>query len=166
MNPKLDRFLYLGEEQYLQSSELADYQAYLAELEKKVKVYEIVRDQEVFIFKILATELQEKYPEERSHIICEAISQWSLVLKYCCTAMLLDNPEYLESRVENWLKELIQLRAVPQMDEILYDTLVEVLPEVLTDAETAFLKPYLEQIQKAIGLAEELEEPEELLSLG
>ena len=163
MNPKIDRFLYLGEEQYLQSSELAEYQAYLATLEKKVKVYEIVRDQEVYLFEILATELQEKYPEERSHVICEAISQWSLILKYCCTAMLLDNPEYLESRVDNWLKDLIQLRAIPQMDSILYDTLVEVLPEVLTDEETSFLKPYLEQIQQAIGLSQE---SEELLSLG
>ena len=163
MNPKLDRFLYLGEEQYLQSSELSNYQDYLAQIESKVRVYETIRNREVYIFEILATELQEKYPEDRSHLICEAISQWSLILKYCCTAMLLDNPEYLESRVDNWLKDLIQLRSIPQMDEMLYSTLEEVLPEVLTDEETAWLKPYLEQIQKSIGLAQD---SEALLSLG
>ena len=163
MNPKLDRFLYLGEEQYLQSGEIADYQAYLANLERKVKVYETVRDREVYLFEILATELQEQYPEERSYVICEAISQWSLILKYCCTAMLLDNVEYLESRVENWLKELIKLRSIPQMDEMLYTTLVEVLPEVLIDEELALLMPYLEQVQQAISPTQD---SETLLSLG
>lgn len=163
MNPNLDKFLYQGEDQYLSGDELVEYQAYLSQLEMKVKVYEIIRDQEVFIFKILATELQEKYPEERTHLLSEALSQWSLILKYACTAMVLDNSEYLASRANNWLKELVQLRSIPDMDNILYQTLVEVLPEVLTDDENALLLPYLKQINECITIKED---SEELLAIG
>ena len=163
MNPTLSEFLYLGEDQYLSNENLDEYQAYLSQLEKKVRVYEIIRDQEVFLFNIVATELQESYPEERSHIICEAISQWSLILKYACTAMVLDNAEYLVARSENWLKELIKLRSIPKIDEILYQTLIEILPEVLTDEEKGFLTPYLEQVWQAVRGSSE---SEELLVLG
>ncbi|NJN23185.1 MAG: hypothetical protein HC810_00645 [Acaryochloridaceae cyanobacterium RL_2_7] len=158
MNPKLNQYLYLGEEQYLQSSELKEYQSYLSQLEEKVKVYEIVRDKEIFLFKILATELQERYPEERTSLLSESLSQWSLVLKTCCTAMLLDNEKYLEARVENWLKERIKNREVPQIDETLYETLIDILPEILTDIELSFLQPYLKQLQTSMGFGSENQE--------
>ena len=150
MNPTLEKFLYLAEEQYLQADQIADYRTYLASLAKKVEVYELMRQNEVEIFKILASDLQEKYPDERSSILCEALSQWSLVLKYCCMAMILDNPDYLSTRVENWLRELIQLRSIPQMDDMLYATLIEILPEFLIDAQIDLLKPFLEQVKDSV----------------
>ncbi len=155
MNPNLEQYLYRAEEQYLQSNELDDYRGYLAQFAEKVKVYEIIREQEIFLFKILADELQEQYPEERSQVLCEAISQWSLVLKYCCMAMILDNPEYLTARVDHWLRELISLRAEPQMDQLLYTTLVEILPEVLLDEQVALIQPFIEQVKELSGLTSE-----------
>ena len=155
MNPKLNRFLCLGEEQYLQSGEVQDYQAYLSQLGEKVKVYERIRDKEVFLFKILASEVQERYPEERSSLISEALTQWSLILKTCCTAMLLDNTEYLEARAENWLKAWLQNRDIPQIDELIYNNLLEILPEVLMDGEVSCLKPYLERMWHLIGMQSE-----------
>ena len=163
MNPNLEQYLYRAEEQYLQSNELDDYRGYLAQFAEKVKVYEIIREQEIFLFKILADELQEQYPEERSQVLCEAISQWSLVLKYCCMAMILDNPEYLESRIDHWLRELILLREEPQMDNMLYTVLVEILPEVLLDEQVALIQPFLEQVKDLSGLTSDLEQ---LLKIG
>ena len=163
MNPNLEQYLYRAEEQYLQSNELDDYRGYLAQLSEKVKVYEIIREQEIFLFKILADELPEQYPEERSQVLCEAISQWSLVLKYCCMAMILDNPEYLESRIDHWLRELILLREEPQMDNMLYTVLVEILPEVLLDEQVALIQPFLEQVKDLSGLTSDLEQ---LLKIG
>ena len=147
MNPTFEKFLNLAEEQYLPCNEVENYRGYLASLEKKVEVYEIVRDQEVFLFQILADKLQEKYPDERHNMLCEAISQWSLVLKYCAMAMILDNSEYLSMRIDNWLRELIQLRSIPQLDKILYETLVEILPEVLLDEQIYLIQPYLDQVK-------------------
>lgn len=155
MNPKLEKFLYLAEEQYLQSGELEEYQHFLQQLTKKVEVYELLREQEVFLFKILADELQEQYPDERTQVLSEAISQWSLVLKYCAMAMILDNPHYLAARIDGWLRELMQLRSIPKIDEILYSTLVEILPEVLLDEQIALIQPYVDQVKELSGLPSE-----------
>lgn len=147
MNITLEKFINLAEEQYLPADEIENYRGYLAQLGQKVQVYEIIRDQEVFLFKILADELQEKYPDERSDLMIEVITQWSLVLKYCAMAMILDNPDYLSTRVDNWIRELIHLRSIPQMDKILYGTLIEILPEVLLDEQIALIQPYLDQVK-------------------
>lgn len=163
MNPKLENFLNLAEEQYLGVDQMDNYRSYLATLAQKIEVYEILRDQEVFLFKILADELEEQYPDERSNVMCEAISQWSLVLKYCAMAMILDNPEYLSIRVDNWLRELIELRNIPQIDKILYETLGEILPEVLLDEQIALLHPYLEQVKE---LSEVSSPSSQLLGIG
>lgn len=152
MNPKLDKFLYLAEEQYLQSPEIEDYKKFLVELAEKVYVYEVMRDKEEFLFNILADELQEAYPDERSQVLGEALTQWSIVLRYCCMAMILDNPEYLSLRLDNWVRDNIELRSSPAMDKLLYETLIEILPEVLIDEQCALLMPYLDQVQSLAGL--------------
>lgn len=164
MNPKLEKLLYLAEEQYLQSDQIETYNRFLAQLAEKVTVYETLRDQEIFVFKILADELQEEYPDETSPVLGEALSQWSLVLKYCSMAMLVDNRNYLTARIDNWLKEQIQMRAMPEMDKLLYDTLIEVLPEILLDQQVALIQPYLQHVNSLIELDAKKSEP--LLAVG
>lgn len=83
----------------LQPSELDVFQDCVASLERRLDVYEALRNQEVTLYEALTDQLREHSPLASETVVEGVVMTWLAVLRHCASAMLLDNPQSLEKRL-------------------------------------------------------------------
>lgn len=150
MHSDISQFLYKAEDAYLENQDVALYRYNVATMSHCLKGYKTMRDQEIHVFQLIADELEDTYPSETRETLEEAIKQWVLLSRYCAMAMLLNNSDYLEQRLNNWFKDLIQFRTVAEIDQTIYEFLLENLEDVMTEQQYDLLMPYLTQVKQSL----------------
>ena len=150
MHCDLKTILYKAEENYLKKPEIIVFQYHVASLAKRLETYECLRDQEITIFQPIAEELVRAYPQENPKLIEKAIKHWLAVMRYCAMAMLLNNPEYLQRRILEWLTEMVQAHQMQSVENTIYNLLLSRLGKVLSQQQLALLQPFLEQAQTTL----------------
>lgn len=144
MHPNIQTLLYGAEARYLKAGEIEAYRSYTSSLAKRLATYELLRDGEIKIFQPIADKLLATYPQEQ-HTVERSLKNWLSVVRYCAMAMLLDNPEFLQRRVLEWLTDTVQAYQTRAVDESLYKLLQAQMSQLLAEEHLALLQPFLAQ---------------------
>ena len=163
MHSDIQAILHRAEEHYLKKPEVIVFRHYATTLAKRLETYECLRDREVKIFQPIAEELIRAYPEDNPKLLEQALKHWLAVMRYCAMAMLLNNPEYLERRILEWLTEIVQAHQMQSLYSTIYDLLLSRLRKELSQKQLTLLQPFLEQAQTTL-LSEQIPVDKQILS--
>lgn len=144
MHPNIHTLLYKAEARYLNRGEIDAYKSYTSSLAQRLETYELLRDGEINIFQPIADKLERTYPEQQQ-MLEKSLKNWLAALRYCAMAMLLDNREFLQRRVLEWLTDTVQAHQTRAIDTSLYQLLQAQMPQILSKEQLALLQPFLDQ---------------------
>lgn len=150
MHPDLRNFLYDAEIAYLQTSDLKGFRAVVSSLKERLEVYEYLRDREIEIFQPIADELLAAFPEENPKMLERALKHWLSIMRYCAMAMLINNPEYLQHRLLEWLTDVVQAYQMEAIEVYLYKSLNASLQKGLSKEQFVLVQPFIEQARVTI----------------
>lgn len=150
MYPEIRDLLYEAEENYLQPKQIERFKDHMSSLVQRQEAYEMLRDNEIAIFQPIADELLAAFPHEKQTSLEKALKHWIAVLRYCAMAMLLNNPEFLQHRLLEWLTDLVQVHQTQAMEMEIYQSLQARLPEFLSNEHMALLQPFITQAQETL----------------
>jgi hypothetical protein len=160
MHPEIRNLLYDAEIAYLQTSDLKRFKAVVASLQKRMETYQCLRDREIEIFQPIADQLIEAFPKENPRLIERALKHWLSVMRYCAMAMLLNNPEFLQHRLLEWLTDIVQVNQMSAIENYLCESLQFSLKHTLSAEQLLSIEPFLEQAKATLL---ESKSPSELL---
>jgi len=147
MQAELNELLVQAENRYLQTEELLGFKSYAETLAQRLKIYEFLRDREVVIFQPIADQISIIFPQEKQERLEQVLQQWILILRHSAMAMLLNDSEYLQRRVLDWLSGLVQAHDTQSIDTQVYQLLNTRLNELLSTKALVFIQPFLEQVK-------------------
>lgn len=150
MHPKIATLMDEAESRYLKPEEIEAFKHYAVSIAHSLKVYEILRDKEVAIFQPIADELVKALPQTNQETIERALKHWLLALRYCAMAMLLNDRDFLQQRLLEWLKGLIQTHQTKEIEVKLYQLLQSRLKELLPAQGLTLLQPFLKQAEATL----------------
>ena len=150
MQADLKEILYKAEDQYLKKAEIEKFQAHTKSLAQRLTAYKIIRDREIEIFQPIAVELMRIYSAEEPKLLEKALQHWLATMRYCAMAMLLNNPEYLQQSILEWLGEMVQAHQMQTIESTIYELLFSSLKKTLDSSQFTLIQPYLTQSQAAL----------------
>ncbi len=145
MYPELQALIHEAEYSYLQGGDLETLSNHVATLGDKMSAYKVLRDEELTIFQGVADKLENKFLDDSVKKLENSLQHWLLITRYCAMAMLLNNPEFLERRLLEWLTDIVQVRETRTIDEEVYSLLVGQVKKVLSEVQVTYLLPFLTQ---------------------
>ena len=145
MYPALQELIHQAEAKYLKQDDLNNLQIEIARLKQRTAIYKTLRDQEVAIFQDVADKLIDQFPDEKNTTIETCLHHWLLATRYCAMAMILNDPDFLERRLLEWLTDIVSIYEYQAVSSKLFDLLVSKLAKVLSDKELEYLTPFLNQ---------------------
>jgi hypothetical protein len=150
MHSDLRTLLYDSEIAYLQGQQIYLFKHRIDALKESLEVYERLRDREIAIFQPIADELLKAFPMENPKLIERALKHWLSIMRYCAMAMLLNNPEFLQHRLLEWLTDVVQAYQMEAIENHLYELLQASLKTVLSDQQFALIQPFLAQARTTL----------------
>lgn len=162
MYPELQTLLYEAEERYLESEDLELLKVQVVSLKDRMVIYESLRENEIAIFQPIANRLEEKFNKENPNLIEKALQNWLSIMRYCAMAMLLNNPEFLQRRLLEWLEDIVKVYQTESIEKALYQLLQTRLQKILSQEQMALLNPYLKQAKTTL-LDNQLENQNKIL---
>ncbi len=150
MHPDLESLFYKSEEKFLEATEIKLFKHHVASLADRLALYECLRDQEVAIFQPVADQLLLAFPKEDQKLLEKCLKQWLTVMRYAAMAMLLNNPEFLQRRLLEWLTDVIQAHQTQAIEAKLCQLLQARLKEVVSGAQLGLIQPLLDQAQTTL----------------
>ncbi len=151
MQSDIKNILQQAEENYLKDRDIKLFQADVANLAKRLEIYELLRDREIEIFQPIADALLKIHPEENPQLIEKALKHWLSIMRYCAMATLLNNPEYLQRGVLEWVTDMVQAHQMQSIENAIYDLLSSDLQRLLSQDQFTLIEPFLEQTQAILG---------------
>lgn len=156
MHAEIKTLLYNAEDHYLKSLDIQLFQHHAQSLSLRLETYELLREQELAIFQAVADQLLETFPQEKQATLEQVLKHWLSVLRYCAMAMLLNDQEFLQQRLLEWLADMVQARQMQAIETSLYQSLQSRLQELLSDQQLALLQPFLAQAEASLLEASDL----------
>jgi hypothetical protein len=150
MQSNIEALVHQAEEDYLKQPDIELFRQYAASMQKRLETYECLRDREIAIFQPIVKQLMKTYSQENPQLLEKVLKHWVSVLRYCAMAMLLNNSEYLEYRLLEWLSGIVKAHQVESLESTLYELLLSRLSTVLAQQQLALLQPFLEQARAAL----------------
>jgi Phycobilisome protein len=147
MHPDLQTLLYKAEAQYLEATEIKLFRHHIGSLSERLATYEILRNQELAIFQAIADQLQTTFPQESPQLLEKCLKQWIAILRYAAMAMLLNNPEFLQWRILEWLTDSVQAHQVQSIEAKLCQLLQVQLKNRLSTEQQGLIQPLIDQAQ-------------------
>lgn len=144
MQSDFEQFFHRAEDHYLQPPEIKDFRDQLGILSTRLETYKVLRDNELVIFQSIAQELSQAFPEDLAKVE-RGLKHWLSVMNYSATAMLFNRPEFLQHRLLEWLTDIVEVHEMQEVENKLYQSLVEKLPEILSVEQMGLIVPFLEQ---------------------
>ena len=150
MHPEIEALLDQAENRFLKGEELIAFKRQVATLAQRLKIYEFLREKEASIFQPVANKLQETFPDEKQETIERSLKHWLLVLRYCGMAMLLNDKQFLEQRLLDWVSGIVEAHQTHKIEATVCNLLQTRLKEMLSEQARAILQPFFDQAQSMI----------------
>lgn len=150
MYPALEAIIHQAEDHYLQSDELTDFSSHISSLRERLETYELIRDHEILIFQAVADKMLENFPQEKPQQVERSLKHWLLITRYCAMAMLLNNHEFLERRLLEWLTDIVSAYELQLIQNTLFQLLANELEKVLSENQVEYIQPFLEQAKTTL----------------
>jgi hypothetical protein len=154
MNTTIQSLLYDADERYLIAGDINAFKSYTLSLSQRLETYELLRDKEIVIFQPIANQLLTSFPDQQD--LERGLKNWLAVLRYCAMAMLLNNPEFLERRLLEWLTDIVRVHQSQGIDTAIYKALQKQLPQLLADKQYSLLQPFLAQAAASLLVTDNL----------
>lgn len=159
MNSKLEALFEQPGKRYLDAADLNILSQYASSIPERLKVYRLLRDQEVVLLQPVADLLQQQRPDLSATVLERSLRNGLLLLRYVALAMLMDDPAYISARLQSWLPEMIQSYNSQAVDLALHELLSQRLAQLLLAPQFNLLRPSLEQAKALIARCEPALEP-------
>ena len=150
MHPEIEALLDQAENRFLKGEELIAFKRQVATLSQRLKIYEFLREKEASIFQPVANKLQETFPDEKQETLERSLKHWLLVLRYCGMAMLLNDQQFLEQRLLDWVSGIVEAHQTQKIEATVCNLLQIRLKEMLSEQARAILQPFFDQAQSMI----------------
>ncbi|MGL5062218.1 MAG: phycobilisome protein [Microcoleus sp.] len=150
MHHEIEALLDQAETRFLKAEELIAFKRHAASLAQRLKIYEFLRDKETSIFQPIANKLQEKFPNEQQENLERSLKHWLLILRYCGMAMLLNDLNFLEQRLQEWLTGIVSAHQSENIEATICNLLQSRIKEILSEQARAILQPFLDRAQSTI----------------
>ena len=150
MHPEIEALLEQAENRFLKTEELIAFKRHAASLAQRLKIYEFLREKETSIFQPIANKLQETFPNEQQENLERSLKHWLLVLRYCGMAMLLNDRNFLEQRLQDWLSGIVSAHQTETIEAAVCNLLQSRIKEMLSEQARAILQPFLDQAQSLL----------------
>lgn len=150
MYPEMRILLNEAEQHYLQPQEIETFKHHVLSIATRLEAYELLRDNEVALFQPVADRLLSAFPQEKQENLERGLKHWLLVMRYCAMAMLLNNPEFLQRSLLEWLTDMVQVHQTQAIEMTIYELLQVRLPEYLNSKHMALVQPFLAQAQETL----------------
>lgn len=150
MHHNIETLLEEAETRYLKPEEIEAFKHYAISIAQSLKAYELLRDREVDIFQPIADQLVADFPEINQEILERSLKNWLLILRSCAMAMLLNDRDYLQSNLLDWLKGIVTTRQTTEIESKIYQLLETRLTVMLAPQAVALLQPFLTQAKATI----------------
>jgi len=160
MHKDLTILFHRAEDHYLCDGEIICLRHFSKRLKHSLKVYEILRENELKIFQSVADRLVNAFPQESEKVLEEAIKHWLAIMRYCAMALLLNSPEYLDYHILEWLTDQVKAHQMQTVEMRLYKLLKRELESFLPAQEYDVLLPFLEQVKNTLFSSEKAKQPE------
>jgi hypothetical protein len=149
MITEIDALIYQAEAEYLTQKDLGVFKTQVLYLSERLKIYEQIREQETEIFQHVVNQIANNFPDELEARVERAVKHWLMILRYCAMAMLANNSQYLEQRLE-WLPEQIAAHQMQELEQNLYGYLYKRLKKSFDNDQFSILQPYLEKSKNCL----------------
>lgn len=150
MYPEIKTLLNEAEQQYLQPQQMETFNNHVLSITTRIEAYELLRDNELSIFQPIADQLLATFPQEKQESLERVLKNWLLVIRYCGMAMLLNNPEFIQRRLLEWLTDVVQVHQTQAIDLTIYQLLQVRLPQFLSREHMALVQPFLAQTEETL----------------
>ena len=150
MHPEIEALLDQAETRFLKGEELIAFKRQAAILAQRLKIYEFLREKEASIFQPVANKLQETFPDEKEETLERSLKHWLLVLRYCSMAMLLNDRDFIEQRLLDWVPGIVAAHQTQKIEATVCNLLQTRLKELLSEQARAILQPFFDQAQSMI----------------
>ncbi|TAE53530.1 MAG: phycobilisome protein [Oscillatoriales cyanobacterium] len=147
---EIEALLDQAETRFLKGEELIAFKRQAAILAQRLKIYEFLREKEASIFQPIANKLQEKFPDEKEENLERSLKHWVLVLRYCAMAMLLNDRDFLEQRLLDWVSGIVEAHQTQKIEATVCNMLQTRLKELLSEQARALLQPFFDQAKSMI----------------
>jgi hypothetical protein len=146
MTFKLDALFDTPDKKYLDAGDLSILSQYVSSIPERMAVYRTLRDQEIAIMQPIADVLQQQGGHSEP-MVERSVRNGLMVLRYVAMAMLLDDDNFVEDRLQGWLPEMVKAYETQTIDQQLFQLLDKQLGKVFSPAQFNLLKPSLEKAQ-------------------
>lgn len=150
MHTDLENFWQRAENQFLNQAEIQDFRQTVNTLRQRLATYETLRDAEATIFQAVVTRLEAEFPDENPKLLERALKHWISITRYSAMAMLLNNPEYLQHRLLEWLTDIVKVYRLEQILRCLDEYYTNAAGQVIPPEGMSLLQPFLEQAKTTL----------------
>lgn len=143
----LESVLERADGAYISPQDLLSLDRSIASWQKRRETYDLVQKQEKAIIEKILQRFQKKAPDFAKHFNEEGIDKcrrdMSLVLRYCATAMLLQDEELLKDRLLYWMQNIMRALRLQKINDPMYQLMQQVVEEQLPPENSNLMQPYL-----------------------
>ncbi|MBE9009805.1 phycobilisome protein [Pseudanabaenaceae cyanobacterium LEGE 13415] len=161
MQSPIDGIFDEAENCYLKPEELQAIGHYVVSIAERMSAYRALRDRELELIQQAADQLELEMPGVETAVLERAIKNGMLTLRHCGMAMLLNDPNFVQKRLLNWLKDSIELHQAQGADAAFFGLMKQQLQQSLNAQQMALLEPFLTQVETVIPA----QQKEEMLTI-
>lgn len=143
MNPQTKDLVYQAESRYLELEELKILEGAVKAMPKRLALYKLIRNQELQILQTVADQLDKFTPP----LIENGIKHLLLVMRYAAMAILTDDPNFFQTRLIDWLRQINTQEELRPIASDLYCVLFQTLKKELDSDQMTLIQSYLTEAQ-------------------
>lgn len=155
MNSKLEALFNEPEKRYLNSDELSSLSQYVSSVPERLNVYRQLRDKEVQLLQPVVDTIQQQMPDVAESTLERSVQNMMLILRYSAMAMLVDDLEFMDKRLQGWLPEMVKAFGTQAINQKLFELLNQKLTQALSPQQLNLLKPNLDRAQALMNSSRE-----------
>ncbi|NJL84939.1 MAG: hypothetical protein HC886_01490 [Leptolyngbyaceae cyanobacterium SM1_1_3] len=161
MNQQLIALFDQPEKRYLNPKELSSLSQYVASLPERIRVYRLLRDNEVKLMQQAVDSLQAQCSQISEKQLERSTVTGLLILRYCAMAMVLDDATFVKQRLQGWLSAVQLAYETVKVDQDLHEMLRQQLGRQFTAQQLSLLEPALKASQ--VLLSQPPEKPQAMV---
>lgn len=140
---------------YATDSELEFLYHYLQTAPLRFRVYQKLKAAETDIVRRVYEKLRSQDPTLLQQGSTDLSAKWKAdtlrVLRFSATALLLDDPQWLQEQLLFWLQTIMRAFRAQRSCAATYAAMQEIIDQVLSPAEAALFRPILALNQSLLG---------------
>lgn len=143
----LENVLDRADGSYITPEDLLTLDQSISSWQQRRQTYDLIQSKENIILEQVMQQIQTKAPDVAAKVTVDGGSKcnrdMALVLRYCATAMLLQDEEILKDRLLYWMQNIMLALKNQRINDFVYKSLLKSVQENLPKENADLLLPYI-----------------------